>query len=208
MLNEDLVILAEWLHEHKLTLNVSKSKFMLIGGPKKLSYFSEVALSINDRRLDRVNSYKYLGVIINENLTWTDHIENLRSKVLQRLGLLRRIKFFLPRDIRELLVKSTIIPLLDYADVTWGDKANLTRLMKKVQVLQNLAAKFVLDMPRHSSATEALHQLGWDNLMERRRLHRLILFFKALNGLIDWDFNLYSFKDIHNYNTRGRNDIC
>ena len=120
--------------------------------------------------MDRVNSYKYLGVIINENLTWTDHIENLRSKVLQRLGLLRRIKYFLPRDIRELLVKSTIIPLLDYADVTWGDKANLT-LMKKVQVLQNLAAKFVLDMPRHSSATEALHQLGWDNLMERRRLH-------------------------------------
>lgn len=45
-------------------LNVSKSKFMLIGGPKKLSYFSEVTLSINDRRLDRVNSYKYLGVII------------------------------------------------------------------------------------------------------------------------------------------------
>ena len=128
------------------------------------------------------------------------------TKVLQRLGLLRRIKYFLPRDIRELLVKSTIIPLLDYADVTWGDTANLT-LMKKVQVLQNLAAKFVLDMPRHSSATEALHQLGWDNLMERRRLHRLILFFKALNGLIVWDFNLYSFKDIHNYNTRGRNDI-
>ena len=56
--------------------------------------------------------------------------------------------------------------MLDYADVTWGDKANLT-LMKKVQVLQNLAAKFVLDMPRHLSATEALHQLGWDNLMEK-----------------------------------------
>ena len=129
------------------------------------------------------------------------------SKVLQRLGLLRRIKCLLPSDIRELFVKSTIIPLLDYADVTWGDKANLT-LMKKVQVLQNLAAKIVLDMPRHSSATEALQQLGWDNLMKRRRLHRLILFFKALNGLIDWDFNFYSFKDIHNYNTRGRNDIC
>ena len=88
---------------------------------------------------------------INENLTWTDHIENLRSKVLQRLGLLRRIKCLLPSDIRELFVKSTIIPLLDYADVTWGDKANLT-LMKKVQVLQNLAAKIVLDMPRRSNS--------------------------------------------------------
>ena len=57
--------------------------------------------------------------------------------------------------------------------------------MKKVQVLQNLATIIVLDMPRHSSATEALDQLGWDNLTKRRRFHRLILFFKALHGLID-----------------------
>ena len=59
---------------------------------------------------------------------------------------------FLPRDMRER------IPLLDYADSTWGDKSNVT-LIKKVQVLQNLAAKIVLDMPKHSSATEALDQL-------------------------------------------------
>ena len=65
--------------------------------------------------------------------------------------------------------------------------------MKKVQVLRNLAAKIVLDMPKHSSATEALDQLGWDNLT-KRRFHRLILFFKALRGLIDWDFNFIVFK--------------
>ena len=58
----------------------------------------------------------------------------------------------LPRDMRER------IPLLDYADITWGNKFNVT-LMEKVQVLQNLAAKIVLDMPKHSSATKALDQL-------------------------------------------------
>ena len=56
--------------------------------------------------------------------------------------LIRRIKCFLPRDIRERLVKSTIMPFPEYADVTWGDKANVT-LMKKVQVLQNLATKII-----------------------------------------------------------------
>ena len=63
--------------------------------------------------------------------------------------------------------------------------------MKKVQVLQNLGAKIVLDMPKYSSATEALVRLGWDNLTKRRRFHRLILFFKALNGLIDWNVKFH-----------------
>ena len=74
---------------------------MLIGGSKKLTHFSDVALTINERMLDQVNSYKYLGVItkINENLTWSDHVEYLCSKVFQRLGLLHRIKCSLPRNI-------------------------------------------------------------------------------------------------------------
>ena len=60
-----------------------------------------------------------------------------------------------------------------------------------------------------SSATEVLNHLGWDNFT-KRRFHRLILFFKAVNGLIDWNFKFHSYKDTHNnyYNTRRRNNIC
>ena len=99
MLNQDLDGLALWLYDHKLTLNVSKSKLMLIGGPKKLNTLEEFTLKIKEKELDRVNCYKYLGVIINENLSWTDHAKN---KVCQTLGVLQRIKHLLPRDTREL----------------------------------------------------------------------------------------------------------
>ena len=61
-------------------------------------------------------------------------------------------------------------------------------------------------MPKHSSATKALNHLGCDNLT-KRRFHRLILFFEALNSLIDWHFKFHSYKDTHNYNTRRRNNI-
>ena len=60
-------------------------------------------------------------------------------------------------------VKAMVLPILDYADVTWGDKSNTT-LMNKIQLLQNKAAKLILNMPKHSSATEALDLLGWDTL--------------------------------------------
>ena len=100
-----------------------------------------------------------------------------------------------------------ILPILDYADVVWGDKSNVT-LMGNIQLLQNKAAKLILDRPKHSSATEALTQLGWDTMAIRRRFHRLFLVHKGLNGLIDWNFNFNHFRNIHSYNTRFNNNIC
>ena len=144
MLNQDLDRLAQWLYEHKLTLNVSKSKFMLIGGPRKLNTLEEFTLTIKEKELDRVNSYKYLGVIINENLSWTDHVDYIKNKVSQRLGVLQRIKHLLPRDTRELFVKAMVLPILDYADVTWGDKSNTT-LMNKIQLLTHSTNSIKID---------------------------------------------------------------
>ena len=63
-----------------------------------------------------------------------------------------------------------MLPILDYADIVWGDKNNAT-LMKELQLLQNKAAKLILDKPPLSSATEALKTLKWLNLLDRRKNH-------------------------------------
>ena len=96
----------------------------------------------------------------------------------------------------------------EYRDLAMEIKALWKMKMVKIQLLQNKAAKLILNMPKHSSATEALDLLGWDTLEKRRRSHRLFLVFKSLNGLIDWNFNFNHFKDIHDYNTRFSNNIC
>ena len=82
-------------------------------------------------------------------------MESIRKRVAQRLGLLQRIKHLLPQYLRELLVNPLILPLLDYADIVWGDKNNKT-LMDNLQVLHNKAAKFVLNLPNRESSTRAL----------------------------------------------------
>ena len=120
---------------------------------------------------------------LNETQTWGDHVNYISTKVNQRLGILRRIKHFLPIHIRELYVKSMILPLLDYSDIVWWDKHNKT-LMAKVQLLQNKAAKLILDKAKHSSAMEAISELDWLVLSERQRQHRL--FFLYLNACMDW----------------------
>ena len=62
------------------------------------------------------------------------------------------------------------MPLFDYANLVWGDKHNVT-LMVSLQVLQNKAAKIILDRPLYSSATHALATLKWVPL-EKRRFQR------------------------------------
>ena len=109
--------------------------------------------------------------IIDRHLTWHDHIEQLQSKIATRLGVLKRIKHLLPVYARRIYVSTMVIPILEYASIVWGDKNNKV-LMDSIQVLQNKAAKLVLDRVAHSSSTQALLDLNWMNLSARRLMQR------------------------------------
>ena len=158
MLNEDLACVAEEFNDHKLTLNVAKSKFMIIGSSQRLKSLGKFSLQICDEFLDKADCYKDLGVIINETLTWGDHVNYISAKVNQQLGILRRNKLLLPIHTSEIYVKSMVVPLLDYGDIVWGDKHNKT-LMAKFQLLQGKVANLILDKAKHSSAAEAINEL-------------------------------------------------
>ena len=73
-LNEDLYNVALWLEENKLTLNLSKTKSMLIGSNRKKVHVSSLSVSIFDCDLDSVNKFKYLGIMLASDFTWSDHV--------------------------------------------------------------------------------------------------------------------------------------
>ena len=95
-----------------------------------------------------------------------------------------------------------VLPFLDYYNIVWGDRNN-----KVLMVLQNRAAKIVLDRPAYSSSPQALLDLKWKDLRVRRRIHRLIYVFKCLNGLLDHNYNFTTDLSVHNYQTRHANDL-
>ena len=97
-----------------------------------------------------LDTFKYLGVTLSSNVTWTEHIEHVSTKINQRLGLLRRIKSLLSRSAGILFFNSLLIlPMFDYADIVWGAKDNAV-LMNNLKLLKNKAAKIILDRPFHS----------------------------------------------------------
>ena len=86
-LNVDLANLAEWFNNNYLTLNASKSKFVLFGGDRRLQICQGIKLVIDHENLESEDSIKHLRVVIHTNLTWNEHIESLIiAKVNQRIG--------------------------------------------------------------------------------------------------------------------------
>ena len=73
-----------WLHDHKLTLNLDKTKCMLIGSNRKRESKVDLTVSILDHSISNVRSFKYLGIHISSDFTWTDHIEHLTGKINHR----------------------------------------------------------------------------------------------------------------------------
>ena len=96
---------------------------MVTGGHNKLSQFNDIARVANNDQLENVTKFKYLGVIINQHLTWHDHIEQLHSKIAKRLGVLKQIKH-LPVYARRIYVSTMVIPIAENASIVWGDKNN------------------------------------------------------------------------------------
>ncbi|CAB4035694.1 Hypothetical predicted protein, partial [Paramuricea clavata] len=91
-LNEDLENINEWLISNKLTLNMTKTEYMLIGSRQRLSTLSDnPSFEINGIPLDRVSTTKSLGVLLDENLTWSSHINKMTKRIASGIGAIKRL---------------------------------------------------------------------------------------------------------------------
>ena len=139
-------------------------------------------------------------------MSWSEHIDSISTKINQRIGMIKRIRHLLPLYAKLTLYNCLIIPLFDYGDTVWGDKNNDT-LMGQLLVLQNKAAKVLLNLPPRSSSTEALDRLDLKTLSKRRHFHRCVMMHKYLSGEIDFNFDIRRNSSFHSYQTRRSNDL-
>ena len=92
-LNHDLDNLNKWLISNKLTLNRTKTEFMLIGSIQKLITLSNpLELLIDNVPIEYVSSVKSLRIFIDENLRWQTRIDKLSKKVASGIGAIKRIR--------------------------------------------------------------------------------------------------------------------
>ena len=119
-------------------------------------------------------------MVVNESLTWSDHIDLVCNKVSRGLNLLRRLSYFLPRPLLLLFLNSYILPHLDYCDVIWSSYTKSQSL--RLETLMNFACRTVLHRNRRSSASAARSELGFSTLSSHRKLHLAQSVFKCLSA--------------------------
>ena len=120
-------------------------------------------------------------------MSWSKHIDTICTKINQRIGMINRIRHLLPLHAKLTLYNCLIIPLFDYGDTGWGEKNNDT-LLGQLQVLQNKAAKVLLNLPPRSSSTEALDHLDLKTLLKIQHFLRCVMMQKYLSEEIDFPF--------------------
>ena len=173
---------SEWLSADKLTLNKSKTDFMIIGSRQRLKTLPHSpSLKIDGAPISQVPSTKSLGVYIDENLTWNVLIENLSKKISSGIGALKRIRPFVPHKTLLFIYNSLVKPHFNYCNVVWGS-CNKT-LANKLQKLLNRAAR-VLTSSAFDTSTEYLFQvLSWRRLESQHQIQKACMVYKSLNGL-------------------------
>lgn len=70
---------------------------MLVGTHQRIASAENLVIDINNTHLERVNNFKYLGVLLDHTLSWKDHVEYIGNKISSRLGMLRRARKVLPK---------------------------------------------------------------------------------------------------------------
>ena len=178
-LNTELTYLHEWLNVNKLSLNIAKTELMLIGSRQRLSATTtghSFTVQIKGHEIDRVPHTKSLGVHIDQNLSWSKHVNETAKIVSSGIGALKRLRPFICEDTAILLYRALIEPYFDYCCPVWDGLSN-----DKLQKLQNRAIRVITNSDYYSSATALRGELGWDNLCTRRKKQKLKLMFKTLN---------------------------
>ncbi len=130
---------ARWYKCNKLTLNVKKSNVMLIHRRKSLNGHLDV--TINNSKLQHIESTKYLGLIIDNKLQWQNHINSVCSTVTKKLGMMNRTSKIVDKKTVMQIYKSFIMPSFDYADTVWNGCSKY--LQHKLQTLQKWAARII-----------------------------------------------------------------
>ena len=95
--NKELCKLNNWFHANKLSLNVSKTKYTFFHKLRQNINIPLVLpnLSINGFTVKRERSIKFLGVLLDENITWKDDIQTIENKISKNIGMLFKAKFLL-----------------------------------------------------------------------------------------------------------------
>ena len=210
-INSDLDRISKYSKTNCLKLNAEKSKFIIIGSRQNLKKLKNIQLDpikIENNIIEREYEAKNLGITIDEELTWTRHVNLSVAKGYGKLKHAFRFKNFLNESSKFNLIETYILSQLNYGDIILQ---NLTELLQnKIQKLQNSCIRFTFGLRKYDHISSFTKKKNILNMKNRRLLHSLTLMFKIKNNKAPMYLcnRIRRHSEIHYHFTRNRLDIA
>ena len=120
IVNYELDRLNIWMKANKLSINIEKTKYMLFYKHNKI--IPDLTFKINNTTLEEVDEFCFLGLNIDCNLSWNAHIKKISSKLNRTKGVLNKLKYTLPQNVKILLYNAFVLSQINYCMLAWGYK--------------------------------------------------------------------------------------
>jgi hypothetical protein len=201
-LNVELSKVHTWMKANKLSLNISKTKFMIFHNINKT--FTIPDLKIEDTSIEYVERFDFLGITLHKNLKWSHHTDKIGHKISKVIGILNRLKRYIPRDTLVTIYNTLISPHINYGILAWGHQC------KSIIKLQKRAMRTITCSKYNAHTEPIFKQLGILKVDDLRHLSELKFYFKLANGTLPEYFDTYAiqrYTDLHDYSTRGRLNV-
>ncbi len=180
-LHEALHYAGNWFTDHCLSLNLSKTKVMVHGTQQRTRDVEKMPpIVYNNKTVSVVNAFKYLGVMLDPQLTFDSHVSYLRCKVNVKMKMLCRIRQYVSQSLALQLYTTLILPDFDYADVIYDSVSQSNA--KKLQVMQNQCLKVCTKSEPRASTVELHNRVRLPQLSVRRRVHTCNFVHKGINN--------------------------
>ena len=201
ILNNELINISDWLISNRLTLNVSKTCYMVSCTTNNMPE-ANVNIKIKENLLNRVNFIKFLGVIIDEKLTWKPHLHYLCNKISQITGVLYKIRDCVTLDCLKLIYMSTAYPHLLYCSAIWGGA--FTTLLDGLFIAQKKMIRVMFHRSRYDHTNPLFYEHNLLKVPDIISLQTCIFVYKSIHIYP----NNTTFEPLsQNVNTRRPNDL-
>ncbi len=157
-LNADLHKLKDYLNYNRLSLNIQKCEFMLIGTFQSLSKMPDIHVHIDNKPLNQVTVATYLGMFIDSNIKWNDHINKLVSKFSAKIGILRILRKTVPIQTLKQMYTVIVQPHFGYGDMVYESASGTNKI--RLRKLQTRAARLITGSDPRASRVSTLKELA------------------------------------------------
>ena len=155
-MNEELVHIVNWLNANRLSLNIEKTNFMIFK-PKNKNIDNQ-DIKINGSKINCVDKAKFLGVVIDNKLNWSEHTKLVTQKISKGIGVIIKARKYFNHETLLSLYNTMILPFLSYCVHVWGAASAVH--LERIYILQKKIVRIICGVAPRTHSRPLFDRLG------------------------------------------------